>query len=462
MAGIAVASVAIAAGGAFARGRAPTRPRSHPPMRRASPTPSPVPDAWREPAMVATAEVPLVEPALIADPSHALHLFFADGHSAESQTTALRYAHWSDGHWSDAPPLRALAGDDRVAHPTVALDAHGWLHVLYGSRVWGRIAYTRVHLSEIDDPHAWRQRRILSASSGLHAALATAPEQFVYAAYASHDHHVAFQGSADGGRSWSEAAVLSQLDPDVEACDDPHVVVDASGRIHVAWTQFALPRAWPPTGVFYARSDDHGRTWIPPRRLAGEGHGEITLAVDGDTVHAVWTDTDSNDRRHTWSVDGGGTWAPPAAVGAGVRGAASRGVRLAFDSAGVLHLIAPTGGPGSGEPVVHTAWNGRTWSAAEPVSRVTGPRIVGFPAMAITGGNELHVVYEDDAHRLWERARAVDAPARAAQPLPPPARDVWTWIADTSTALRILAAVLALLALDAAVRPLIRRWRTRT
>lgn len=431
------------------------------------PRASPSAASWGAPVAIAATDARLVEPLLLADSSGVVHLFFAGGAPPQGgRTTELRYARWVDGGWSDPVTVLASARGGPLAAPALALDARGWLHVVYAGPNWGRFGYRRVHLSAIMDAKAWSQPTTLSESSGMHAAIAVGPGETLYVLYSSHNHDVLFQRSEDGGHSWSDPLRLSKLDLTQQAPDDPRLAVDARGRVHAAWTQFPLPAAWPPADVYYRRSEDGGRTWSPVRQVAGDGSGRINVAAQGDDeVHLVWTEATTRDRMHEWSTDGGATWSTPRPVGDQARGAITRALALAFDGGGVLHLVTSVGSAGGAEPVVHATWrsDGGGWSVPQGIANRMGTvGSVGLPALAIGGGNRLHVAYKGDDERIWYVEGHADAPPIAPRAVPMPATDLRSYWADASTPLRVVLTLLALLGVEASVSGLCRAWRRRS
>ena len=209
-------------------------------------------------------------------------------------------------------------------------------------------------------------------------------------------------------------------------------------------------------------SDDGGLTWGEVRQLSGLGTGRVNIAARGDDeLHLVWNDAESRERLHQWSTDGGATWSAAAAI-AGLRGASSRALAMVFDAAGTLHLVSSLGGPGGVEPIVHTTWRSdrAAWSVPERISRgMVGAQPNGLPALAIEAGNTLHVAYKGSDGRIWSTEGRSDAPAIAARPVPTRATDLRTRLEETSTPLRILVGVLAIMAIEAMVSGLRHRWR---
>jgi BNR repeat-like domain len=418
---------------------------------------------WSVPLAVTAADAPLLEPILLSDSSGAVHLFFADDVSGSGgRTSVLRYVRWTDGRWSERRTVLHSGEKGAIVDPALALDERGWLHAVYGGQLWGRLSYRRVHLSELFDERAWTAPEILSSTGVLHSAVTAGPGRTVFVVYASRAHQVFFHGSDDGGRTWTEARRLSDVDPKQEACDDPRIAVDARGRLHALWTQYRLPVGWPPTGTYHRISTDGGLTWGAVRQVSGLGSGRINIATHGaDELHLVWNDAESRQRMHQWSGDGGATWSAAAPI-PGVTGASTRALALAFDAAGTLHLVTSLRGPGGVEPVVHATWQSdrAAWSAPERISSgMVGAKPTGWPALAIAGGNTLHVAYKGSDRRIWSTDSRTDAPAIAERPVPTRPTDLRTRLEETSTPLRVVVGVLAIMGIEALVSGLRHRRR---
>ncbi len=124
-------------------------------------------------------------------------------------------------------------------------------------------------------------------------------------------HHILFEESKDGGRSWQVVAELAPAEG-VQTKDlhEPHLAELPDGRLvaQVRWHGCARPGTW--GGIVQAESIDGGRTWtkMTPTGIVGLPPHLITLA-DGRLLTVY-----GNRNKDVWgeyaclSDDGGKTW----------------------------------------------------------------------------------------------------------------------------------------------------------
>jgi hypothetical protein len=314
-------------------------------------------------------------------------------------------------------PDGALADD-----PALALDSAGVLHVAWrGSEIY----YSRAHVSQAGETTGWSRPETLSEGGGSQPALVAARGGTVDLVYARPDGEIAYRSSNDGGRTWAAPSTISNTMGTNSAAAAPRIAADQSGRLHVVWTEFQLPAAWPPTGTFYTRSVDGGITWTPPLRFAGVGYGQTdVLAAGTGEVHLMWhAQALIGENWHRWSRDGGQTWSLPREITPKLKTGFSGFTVGALDSAGVLNLVSVGGGRrGRAQDVYYVAWDGSAWSEPTPISqRAIGKLSVESPWITVGGGNRLHAVYEDDFQRIWYTSRLSNAPSVPLEPVPTPA-----------------------------------------
>jgi hypothetical protein len=226
--------------------------------------------------------------------------------------------------------------------------------------------------------------------------------------------------------TWSSPVAVAE--PETPGCttNNPQLAIDSTGGLHVAWTELQLPTGWPPCGALYSDSLNQGKTWSSPVRIAGPGYGQVNLLANGPSnLLLAWNAMVAiGDRKFMRSIDGGFGWGPPLYISTKLHGGFTGMPSMATDSAGVVHLVTSVDRPrGETMAVYYLAWNGANWTDPVLVSNgAIGLRSVELPWLAVSNGNQLHVVYEDDFQRIWYTTRSVSAPPIAAQPIPTPER----------------------------------------
>jgi hypothetical protein len=233
---------------------------------------------------------------------------------------------------------------------------------------------------------------------------------------------VLYRRSEDGGKRWTSPVTLSEGQQSGFAADDPRLLADQSGRLFVAWSEFRAPTGWPPSGTFMTRSLDGGNTWLGPLRVVGENRALLNVAEsDTGVLYRVWYSTgDIGQKGGQWSTDGGETWSRPERIAPMLKGGLTGLPPMAFDSAGVLHF-APSASGTPKDGIYHLTWDGRNWTQPTYISTGSvGKTSVELPAITISRGNQVHVVYEDDFQRLWYTTHLTAAPQTMARPVPAP------------------------------------------
>ncbi len=101
--------------------------------------------------------------------------------------------------------------------------------------------------------------------------------------------------SVNGGASFTVGIPIVNPLPATAWQRSPSVAVSGNGHIHVAWTD--LTTAGPPTGVFYARSENGGATFVDVKKVSDGVMGQSgmfvhpRIAYDGSAgcrLHVVW------------------------------------------------------------------------------------------------------------------------------------------------------------------------------
>lgn len=133
-------------------------------------------------------------------------------------------------------------------------------------------------------------------------SLAVAPDGAVYLAwrkeYGGDVRDAVVARLEPGGTAFSPPVRVHADEWVFPACPHagPSLAVDARGRVHVGWYTGTADRQ----GLWYARSDDAGRSFGPPAALvtgADITPSQVALAPDGDGVLLAWDDRPDGGRR---------------------------------------------------------------------------------------------------------------------------------------------------------------------
>lgn len=235
---------------------------------------------------------------------------------------ALRFARSPDGGKSWETPVTVT--DDSV------FGSHNFhaLHVardgtIYAAWLDGRSGESHAFATRSEDGgKTWAPNHPISTGEACpccRTALATAPGGVVYAAWRSvlpgNIREIVVARSNDRGSTWSTPVRVQTDNWQVDACPHagPALAVDSKESLHVTWWSGKEGDA----GVFYARSDDGGKsfTHVAPLGTAEFSQpAHVQLAIgDSGVVAVAWDDGTLQTPRIALRVsrDGGDHFTPP-------------------------------------------------------------------------------------------------------------------------------------------------------
>lgn len=432
------------------------------------------PVSWDVPINLSDTPTSSEAPAIVADPYGMVHVFWGENldDATPGQTNAIMYTRWDGQAWSPVRDI-LLAPDGiaaRAGRVSAAFGKEEELYVVLAGGFDSSIYFSAAPISMATQAPAWRKPMMLNESllGANEPWIAVDSEGLLHVVFCvptGTDQGVYHSRSQDGGRSWTRPQQItgSWLGLDTSLFDT-HIVVDASGTLHAAWSWAGFPDTFPPRGLWYARSTDKGETWSPPTLVADGPFSNPDLATQADgEIHLFWGGTQPQRFKfHQVSRDGGATWSQPwifTTLG-GLHGYAG----AAEDSSGAMHLAMATNISGViPEVLVHSQWDGSRWTAPEILLRDThGFAIIDEDlvdvAMAVTQGNILHVVVQYPVVRVPKVDQQRDifylrgqAQAPHVEPIPLPT--IVPTLTPTSTPIDLLSATSVPATADARPRP---------
>jgi len=350
-----------------------------------------------------------VKPAvLVTDPSGAAHLFWLyKVNKHDPETWSIDYKKWAKGNWTEESDILITPGGGAGA-PRAVYTHNGRLHVIWADlyALW----YSSVAVQDASYARSWTAPTLI-ASNVIDADIAADSTNRLHVVFASGQPTgpIYYINSQDG-INWSKASIVYQDAPVEATSGEVRLSVDEAKRIHVTWTENQLPGGWPPSGQWYARSEDDGETWGDYKKVGDgeQGQGAI-LAVGENDVHLVWRGTSgTGNSYYTASKDGGKSWIDPIIFDPD--GGFSGNHTLAVDSAGNLHLGRADGG--------YQVYQNGVWSPVPALFADSGE----IGTIAIGLGNEVHWINTTPAGEkeaiIYHRLCKSDSPAVAAADLP--------------------------------------------
>lgn len=333
-------------------------------------------------------------PQVVVDSEQKVHLFWTEFSTMDQVVPAVFHAELLQGEWSQPKTVLLEPSGATPNGLNVSADQTGNLYVLF-TGANNTLYFSKVQADKAGQPLAWLYPQAI-ASALLH------PGMFVDASGAIHVAYPLLEGvfymtSKDGGEHWSLPTGVSAPQSYSNAPDYVQVAVDQQGGIHVVWTEFQLPRGWPPAGLYYSHSFDGGKTWSEPHQFTSKESAQINLVISpSGEIHVGWNGWAAlGGRYHSLSTDGGDSWSSTRAVIPAGIGGISGYPDLVFDAADTLYYVVPA----YDDAIVVIPWQNGLWGNEQRISgdfnAINYQNFsIEHPQAGIGSGNQLHVVFE--------------------------------------------------------------------
>ena len=352
---------------------------------------------WSRPINLSDSEGQSSSPSITADPSGMVHLVWNEEVNADEKV--ILYSRLGNGTWS--APVDVFVNASGA--PIIASNSQGYLHLVWSGA--GGYLYSKVYAPLAGSAHYWSKPQVLVPSENYLGTydLAVGEGQalgticLTHAKQIGENSGVYLTCSLDNGNTWDERQlVYENLSPD-RMVNNPRIAIGEDRGIHVVWVESNYPETFPPLGLRFASSKDHGETWSNVYSLADGPYADPEIIIrSNQEIHVVWSGTgDDRFKFHCWSKDEGFNWFPMwrnEEVG-GLTGWPA----LVEDSVSRLHWIMvgdifslPEGSPK--DALYYSVYNNNIWSPGEEVCRETIPEQNMRDVSAVVSlGNQLHV-----------------------------------------------------------------------
>ena len=362
---------------------------------------------WSEPILLFEGNGSIREPFITSDQMGTIHFFWS---YHENDSMMIYYMQKRDNIWSHPMDIVAMS---TARSPIATVDKYGKIHLIWEGRE-NALYYSNVSVDQALSAGSWSLPRILDVSLQ-HATIVSDQDGDLHIVYPKSDGHGPFYiVSVDGGASWSYPKSISSTSKEIFT-DFVRIVVTPNKILHVVWTELQPPNGWPPLGVYYSRSVDHGKNWTERLEIAPNDYLEIAIvAYEDKVIDLAWNGRGGiSGRYHKRSIDAGETWSNTEAfIPQTMGGGSTDPPGLAFDSLGTLHVIANVR-PDDIDATVYTKFSGSNWSVPINLSKLAYKSVGGLneeSAVVVSEGNQLHVVFYFDEKQLYYTTTYTGAP----------------------------------------------------
>jgi len=250
----------------------------------------------------------------------------------------------AQAQWTPAKRLTWTSGASY--YPAVAVDSSGNVYVVWQDDTLGN--FEIYHKNSTDGGTTWTQSKRLSTTSGgsAYPTIAVDASGDLHAFW--HDDtpgnsEIYYKKSSNGGATWTPSQRLTWTSG-YSSC--PVIAVDASGNLHVVWSDETPGNA----EIYYVNSPDGGTTWATSKRLTWNAGASVYPAIAVDSLgnpHVVWHDNTSGDSEvyYKSSPDGGASWTTSKRLT--MTSGGSYVPAIAVDSSDNLHLVWMDTAPGN-------------------------------------------------------------------------------------------------------------------
>lgn len=336
------------------------------------------------------------DPKIVTDLAGNIHVVWrgwaGEGYTRPEAWNAIFYTWWDGEKWSEPVDVYLPSSPSASLNTGIATTATGKVVIATASPV----AVSVAPIGQATDARNWQTTTI---ASGKDPALAIDQQRgHWYVSYTSDDGSIMVVYSEDEGETWSDPRIVATATDPRSYLQSWSIAGLEDGSVHLVWSEHREQRNWGGEAIWHARLPTVSADSIEVREVARNAEttldAPILAAGNDGFLHLFWNNgvASTIGRSHQWSEDYGKTWSIVEPVFPGLSGQTEQ-AGLAVDSEGRLHVVTAADGFGYSFGVMRYAtWENGSWSNfldlfPDQIGR--GER----PALAITGGNQLHLVW---------------------------------------------------------------------
>jgi hypothetical protein len=365
-------------------------------------------------------------PHLVGDANGQVHLVWSSGvtpdrNAEQVETDTVFYTTLVDGAWTQ--PVDILTDSTYAMADSIIVAPGDNLLVSWHTR--SGLNVSRAPSAAARSARNWTTRD-LSVGSVSSSNLMLDANGRVHLAYTVHEParsegRVGYVWSDDAGVTWSNPSEFGFVNSGDEINTSIQIYASGDGYINLAWQRNAAVNSWLPTGIWYAASSDGGKDWSQPELVfsgSRAAYPNLSASASPNGLYMTWLrGVGFEDSKYLRvSADGGRTWTEPRTQFLDLQGL-NGPMPIVADSADGEHWIM-SGDQGSKTRIWHaTRSAGTSWTQPSVISGELQDS--EFPQAVIVRGNELHIVWNDFVEDdIYSVVCHLSAPAASVPPNP--------------------------------------------
>lgn len=284
----------------------------------------PLPSAWAHQNEVTKIAQKISFVSSVSDSIGNLHLLWIRSAASDADVYEPRfeYSRWNGNQWSQpAAVLTDLGG--LPIHPTLTIDTQQRLLLTWVNAGTGDLWFSWANAEHANIPLEWTKPVVLPSPSDVNDSpnmVVDASGRIVvaYAVPINEGRGIYLIQSTDLGVTWLPLQqAFDAVEADWDRVDQPKLTYTDDGVLHLLFSQYSA-RAEDDTGtLYYSQSTDGGTTWTSPDEVtANPAKWSYIASVSGQGVHRFWQEKNkaATFTYQQVSTDSGNTWNEPVKV----------------------------------------------------------------------------------------------------------------------------------------------------
>ncbi len=352
-----------------------------------------------------------------------VHVVWGDwvGNGAQKdQSNTLFYSWWNGVSWSR--PIDILTSLDPAQMALVSsltTTQDGRIVVTWSSD--RGLCVSQAEIGKATNARNWTTIQVSPNRAGSARLQIDPTRKRWHLAYTQQFRSVLLVSSDESGGRWGPAREIWAASDTNSATALVDMAIAEDGSANIVWSENTAEHSWMGGAIWRARiAPDQNVAPVVQQVTRSDARGPTmdwpVIVADAKRLALFWNNGvgSKTGRFFQWSQDNGKTWSAIQPVFPNDLSGQTSEAGLTFDGNGVLHLVtAALGNDGKDGVLRYANWTNGIWSNYTNVwPDYFGERIT----LLVTGGNRLHLVWLDRAHKtVAYSSRLIDAPATPKQ-----------------------------------------------